>query len=589
MSVGHTQRPPYVMPKRRIYLLGVMFFLLASLIGYRVVAVQVVRSDDLSRWAVAERMQENIVPARRGEIFDARGVRLATNVPANRVSAILDQVEDKRAVAVALAPLIGRSEGDIYEALTQPDLEWVLLARRLSPEASAQIEAMGLKGIVLDPEPSRIYPFGDFASQVLGFTNYDLQGNYGVEGEYDDLLDGVPGKLVGERDGAGNVIALSQSVWDPPVDGADIVLTLDSAVQAAVEQILEETIAAQDAQGGTIIVQDSRTGAIVAMASRGSYDPNYFTEVEDASLFLNPAVSAVYEPGSTFKAITMAIGIDDGVVAPDTVHDDAPGYKELPGGDRITNFENAVWGQETMTQVLERSANLGSIFVAEKIGRDRFYQRLLELGIGRPTGIDLQGEEQGILTMPNTTAWNDVLFYTNSFGQGIACTPLQLITAFSAVINGGYLMKPYIVSEVRGQDGTQVTQPTVVRQVISEVSSATMREMLRSVVENAAGMYPRVPGYSIGAKTGTAQIPSPDGGYIEDATIASIVGFGPVEDPRFTVLVKIDWPKYAATGLEVSGPALAEVFDQLFLLYGIPPTQPIDAVDVGQGQGDERP
>jgi len=552
-----------------------IFILFIGLIGYRVISVQVVRSKNLSSYAIAERMQENVVPARRGEIVDARGVRLATNVPANRISAILDQVPDKHAAAVALSPLIGRSIVDIEQALNEPDLEWVLLARRLSPEASQQIETLVIPGIVLDPEPSRIYPFGQFASHVLGFTNYDMQGNYGLEGGYDDLLGGTPGKMVGERDGLGNVIGLSPSTWDAPVDGADIVLTLDSAVQRSIELILDATIKEQSAQGGTIIVQDSNTGAILGMANRKTFDPNAFTQVTDASTFLNPAISSIYEPGSTFKAITMAIGIDEGAVTPDSIHDDAPGYFELPDGSRITNFEGSVWGRETMTQVLERSSNLGAMHVVEKTGRDRFYQNLLEFGIGQPTGVDLQGEEGGILTLPNQPGWNDALFYTTAFGQGVACTPLQLVSAFSAVINGGRLMQPYIVSEVRSRntdEAATVTQPEMVRQVISEETSATMRAMLQSVVEHEGSLYPRVEGYHIGAKTGTAQIPSPDGGYIDDATIASIVGFGPVEDPRFTVLVKLDWPKNGGTGLQTSGPALTKVFDELMLLYGIPPS-----------------
>ena len=248
----------------------------------------------------------------------------------------------------------------------------------------------------------------------------------------------------------------------------------------------------------------------------------------------------MYEPGSTFKSVVMSIGIDSGAVTPDTTHNDEPGYLELPDGSRITNFEGVVWGTETMTQVLQRSANLGAIFVADKIGRDRFYQGLQGFGFGTPTGVDLQGEEQGILTLPGEQGWNDALFATNSFGQGVACTPLQLVNAVSAIVNGGKLMKPYVVAQVHSGDDTTVTQPTVVRQVISEQSSATMRTMLEDVVDNPDSLYPTVPGYRIGAKTGTAQIPSPAGGYIDGATIASIVGFGPVENPQFSVLVKID-------------------------------------------------
>lgn len=557
----------------RINYLSIVFVLLFALILFRVFTIQVVRSEEFGEQAVAERMMENSVAARRGDILDSNGVRLATNVPADRVSAIVALIDDKRAVAEQLSPLIGRTADDIEAVLSEPDVEWVLLARRLSAEASATIEAMQIEGIVLDPEPRRVYPSGSFASHVLGFANYDHEGNYGVEGFYDELVGGEPGRVVGERDGAGNVIALSQSTWDPPVDGSDIVLTIDSAVQKIIESVLAETVVEQDAAGGTIIVQDPKTGAILGMASWPTFDPNGFDRVNDLSVFANPAVSSVYEPGSTFKSIVMAVGIDDGVVSPDTVHNDAPGYVEVPDHPPITNSGGRVWGDQTMTEVLIHSANLGAIFVAERIGQDRFYERLMEFGFGRETGIDLQGEEQGILTGPWEPDWNPTLFYTNSFGQGIAVTPVQLVNAVSAVVNGGQLMQPYVVSEVRGEDGTTVHEPTVLRQVISPETSATLRDMLHEVVEQNTGEFVDVPGYEIGAKTGTAQIPSPDGGYIEDATIASIVGFGPVEEPQFTVLVKIDWPKESPWGETVAGPAMGEVFKQLFKLYGIPPSE----------------
>jgi cell division protein FtsI/penicillin-binding protein 2 len=331
-------------------------------------------------------------------------------------------------------------------------------------------------------------------------------------------------------------------------------------------------------------VQDPNSGAILGMASLPNFDPNHFGDAADASLYVNPAISDVYEPGSTFKTIVMSIGIDDGVVTPDTVHNDAPGYVVTADGQYITNNEGHTWGNETMWQVLERSTNLGAIFVAEHIGRDRFYQRLKEFGIGAPTGVDLQGEADGIVCLPGTPGcWNDTLFYTNAFGQGIAVTPLQLLNAFSATINGGKLMVPYIVSKVSSADGQQTTerQPQVARQVISEQSSQTMRAMFEAVVTDGTGAFAAIPGYRIGVKTGTAQIPSPDGGYIPDATIASILGFGPVENPQFTVLVKIDWPKDTPWGETVAGPAVAEVLQRLFQLYGIAPSDPA-AFEQGQ-------
>lgn len=552
-----------------------VFLMFVGLIGVRIASVQVVRSSAFESQARAERLDEEAVPARRGEIFDSRGVRLATSMPTGRLTAVVERIADKPAFANAVAPLIGRTPEEVLEALGQPQASWVVLARRLDPETVARIEALGLEGAVIDTEPSRVYPMGELAGHVLGFTTDDMQGAYGLEGEYNDIVGGSPGTLVAEVDGAGNIIGVSPSRIDPPLDGSDVRLTLDCAVQRIIEDVLDRTIAEQGASGGTIIVQDPRSGAILGMASRPNYDPNAFAEVDDPAVFLNPAVSTVYEPGSTFKTIVMAIGLDDGVVTPDTVHNDAPGYVEVPGFPPITNNNGRVWGDETMWNVLEHSTNLGAIFVAERIGRDRFYERLLEFGIGSPTGIDLQGEERGILTLPFTSGWNDVLFYTNAFGQGVAVTPIQLINAVSAIVNGGRLMRPYVVAEIRHPDGTiEEREPVVVRQVISERTSAQMRAMLESVVVNGTGAYAAVPGYRIGAKTGTAQIPSPEGGYIEDATIASIVGFAPVEDPRFTVLVKIDWPKESPWGETVGGPALAEVLERLFVLYGIAPDEP---------------
>jgi cell division protein FtsI/penicillin-binding protein 2 len=270
----------------------------------------------------------------------------------------------------------------------------------------------------------------------------------------------------------------------------------------------------------------------------------------------------------------MAIGIDDGVVTADSTFDDAPGYREIPEHPPITNNNGHIYGVQTMTEVLVRSSNLGAIHVAEQIGADRLYQRLMQFGIGKLSGIELQGEERGILTKPWERDWNETLFFTNAFGQGIAVTPLQMINAYSAVVNGGHLMEPYIVAEEHQPDGEVIVhEPEVRQEIISEESSAVMREMLHQVVERRTEHYPQIEGYEIGAKTGTAQVPSPDGGYIEDTTIASIVGFGPVEDPQFVVMVKIDEPQETPWGETAAGPALGEILRELFLLYGIQPEE----------------
>lgn len=566
----------YEIPRRRVTILLVGFFIFSLAITFRVVSFQVVRSEELSEQAIAVRYREDAVPPRRGDILDNRGRPLATNVPADRVSAILNDIEDPHQTAILLAPHIGRTADDIEAAITQPDKEFVVLQHKLSPESSQTVTALDLKGIVLDPEPRRIYPMGDFASQVLGFVNDDYVGSYGIEGYYDEVVGGTPGKLIGERDGLGNVIAIAKSSWEPPKDGADLKLTINSAAQRIVEQALDEAIRVQDASGGTAIVEDIRTGEIIAMAGRPSFDPNAFSKVDDIERFSNPAVSLMYEPGSTFKTLTMALGLDTGVVKPNTVHDGGA-YKEISDGKKIYNAEHADFGPETMTEVLEHSSNLGVMYAAEQIGQDRFYQGLKDFGIGQSTGIELAAEAGGILPLPGDTNWTLANFYTSAFGQGLAVTPIQLVNAEAAIANGGKLMKAHIVKEIRDGRNVEKISPEVVRQVISPETARTLTDMLVQVMDTAYSEHFSVPGYKIAAKTGTAQIPSPDGGYEENANIGSVLGYGPAQDPRFAVLVKIDRPKRSEWGEETAGPAFAKIFQQMLLLYGIPPTEPVDA------------
>ncbi len=570
----------YRIPRRRILSLFAGFLMFCLAIGYRIFSFQVVKSQSLSEQAVAFRFQDTIVPANRGNIYDARGIELATNVPADTISVIVNQLVDPQKTASLLAPLIGRTSDDIYSAITQPGKEWVVLKRRLSDDSSQRVKDLDLPGIVLQSEPRRIYPMNDFASQVLGFVNYDYQGSYGVEGEYDQTIAGTPGKLIGERDGSGNVIALAKSAWDPPIDGADLTLCIDASIQWIIEKALDQAIAAQQAAGGTILVQNPRTGEILGMANRPSFDPNTFDTVTDDSLFDNPAISQTYEPGSTFKSVVMSIGLETGMVSPNTVHNGGS-YRILPGGAEVHNALDVDFGPETMTEVLQHSSNLGAMWVAELVGEDRFYRGLVAFGIGQPTGIDLQGESAGILPLPGQSDWSEANFYTNAFGQGLAVTPIQLVNAVSVLANGGVLMTPHVVKEVKDKTGTKAIDPKPVHRVISEKTANTITQMLTTVMNTTYVKY-SVPGYDIAAKSGTAQIPSPSGGYEEDATIGSLLGYGPSSDPQFSVLVKIDLPQKSPWGESAAGPAFQQVFQQLFLLYGIPPTKPVTQSDTSQ-------
>lgn len=572
------------LPRRRVFLILVVFSVLLGAIGANLVSYQVLRGASLGETARVERSWDRPVPARRGTIFDSTGQVLASTVPSDHLEIDLSQVAeaDDAELAQALAGPLGARPQELLTQLKegrQRKAVQIRVKRFLTPAQSAGVRALrppckpDAVCVYLTPEPRRVYPNGDFASQVIGYANWEMDGTYGVEQAYNREIGGKPGHARAEVDVNNRVIAVGQNQLDPPVDGSDVTLTIDAAVQRHVEQQLEAAVRKENASGGTAIVMDARTGAIIALANRPSFDPNGFEQF-DIGLFSNPAVTQLYEPGSTFKVLTMAIGLETGAVTPNTIFYDSPGYM-LIDKHRIANANDVSYGQETMSQVLQHSSNLGSAFVARQTGADAFYGKLREFGIGQGTGIDLPGEEQGLVNWPDAPDWRPINLTTNAFGQGISITPIQMVTAVGAVVNGGKLMRPYVVKEVR-QDGRVVRQvePQVVRQVISPRVSRQVTGMMTEVVDNVSYQYVGVPGYAVGSKSGTAQIPARDGGYEGgNVTIGSMIGVGPAEDPRFVVYVKIDRPKKDPWGSHIAGPPTSQILQHLFTLYSIAPTR----------------
>src|SRR4051794_9275005 len=397
-------------PRRRIYLVLVAFVVFMGSIGVRLVTFQVLRGADLGQEARDERSGDRAVPARRGTIFDRNGAVLASTIPADRLEIDLTQLTpaEDDGLALALAAPLGMNPNDIsatFRDARAHKTTWVLLKRRLTPDQSTQVRSLKVgcmtnqsHCIYLTPEPQRTYPNGDFASQLLGFANWELKGTYGVEESYNQQIGGTAGRVRAEYDVAGNVIAIGQHELEPPVDGLDVTLTIDSAVQRAAEQQLDQVLREQSAVSGTVMVMDVQTGAILALANRPSYDPNNFQQF-DVDVFNNAAISSLYEPGSTMKVLTMAIGLETGAITPNSIFHDAPGYLMI---DRykITNLYGAAYGQETMSEILQHSSNLGSAWIARTTGADRFYAKLRDFGIGTPTGIDLPGEEAGLVNWP---------------------------------------------------------------------------------------------------------------------------------------------------------------------------------------------
>jgi len=548
---------------------GRLAFLSTILIGCVLILVgQLVRWQVLQRGrlvqAEAEGSQETAIQPRRGTIRDRNGHILALDIFEYEVSAAPKVIADPWEVASKLAPILGSPPQQIYRQISDREATYVQLARRIPWSAGEAIRSLGLSGITLDPRPKRFYPEGELAAQVISFVNEEREAYSGVEGYYDGLLKGLHGSWEGA-----STIDLSR--FTTIRDGCDLVLTIDRTIQYVVERELEDAISRWGAKGGTIIVMDPRSGGILAMASHPSCDLNQYG-MKSLALFLNPAVSSQYEPGSVFKIVTMAAGLDAGVITPQSTFQDkgAMGVK----GCTIQNPGGHPYGQVTVADVLAHSLNVEAARVSTILGPERFYEYVRRFGFGQATGVDLAGEIPGMLRLPGDGEWSECDLATNSFGQGVAVTPLQMITAVSAVANGGLLMKPHVVEQIIDRGTVTPIQPTVLHRVIAERTAHDLTAMLVEAVEE--GMRPAmVKGYKIAGKTGTAQIPDLDsGGYLKDRFIASFVGYAPADNPRFVVLVKINEPKDPSYGgLEVAAPVFSSVARKLFIHLGIPPTE----------------
>ncbi len=409
---------------------------------------------------------------------------------------------------------------------------------------------------------SRFYPEGVLASTLVGFLGFqdkNRAGQYGLEEYYELWLSG--------RVGLKNILS-RVGLSNGSTQGSSLILTLDKNIQFFSEKKLEDLVGKWGASGGNVIVQDPQSGAILAMASLPSFDPNRYSDFPYAN-FVNSNVQETFEPGSSFKTITMAAALDSGSVEPDTSYFDSGEVKMA--GYSIRNYDLKSHGYQTMTNVLEKSINTGAIFAMGKTGQDKFLEYLERFQFGRKTDIDLASEAAG--DIKNLYTRRPINFATASFGQGLAVTPLQLINAYSAVANGGKLMRPYVVEKIIKPDGQAVeVRPEVVAEPITPETSKTLTAMLISVIENGSIKKAALSGYKIAGKTGTAQEPNPEGGYSE-FLIHSLVGFGPVENPRFTILVKLDHPK----GVETAAVSLADTFGDIarFLVnyYGIAPSE----------------
>ena len=588
--VAASATPPGLRPAGTGGIIVIQFLTVLVAIGLigRLGWWQVVESARLTQRLEAQKLLDEPLPATRGAIRDTHGELLAGNLGAAFICAFPSQVRRPEEAAARLAPVLGTSPASIVEALANTSASYVRLNRgmRVDQSVADQVAALRIGGIVVEPATRRTYPERSLAGQIIGYVDFDGHGQYGIEGQWDHELAGTPGRLRSEKDTEGHEIGIGIRDLRPPVDGLDTYLTIDRTIQYVAERELERAVIDQHADGGTVIVMNPRSGAILAMANRPSYDPNRYEEAAATpSIFQNPAISGTYEPGSTFKIVTMAAGIEERVVTADTVIDDG-GVLTL-GGFVIRNWDRKANGRITMTQALERSSNIAASTVAQRLGAERFGRYVAAFGFGARTGIDLQGEEIGIVKRVGSPGWSQIDLATNAFGQGIAITPIQMAVAMSTIANGGIMMRPHVVQKVVDPASGKVvseTRPHIVRQAISRDASATMLQMLFRSAENGETRGTLVPGFQAAGKTGTASIPT-GGVYSEDETIASFVGAVPANDPQVVILVKIDRPRLEPWGSLVAKPVFAMVGQEVSRYLRLARTEPIPpAVSTAEAQ-----
>ena len=561
------------MTLQRLLIVRSFFLLLGLAIIIRLFYWQVLASESLSELAQTQHFSHDTIPANRGEIYTSDGFPIVQNQTAYTVYAYLPELDTPVAqLADLLGPLLPASPATQATQL-QNQLDagtsWIPLARRISQSVKAAIDNLRLPGIGFDLTPVRSYPEASAAAHVLGFLGLNEtgqpQGYFGLEGFYDLELRGRPGRLIQEKDAAGRPIPVSQTTGFASQNGRNLKLHLNRAIQLKVEELLELSIARYGAVSGEVAIMEPKTGAIIALAAWPKYDPLHYADF-DSYLFKNPFISNTYEPGSTFKVLVMAGALDAGAVDPDTRCDICDGPLRI---DKYTikTWDNNYHPHIDMTEIIQRSDNIGMVFVGRKLGRDRLLEYLDKFGIGHPTGIDLQ-EETSPQLRPQKT-WNEVDLATASFGQGIAVTGIQMLTAVSAIANRGELVEPHLVNQVVGET-TITIPPKTIRRVISKGTAQVITDMMVNAVNSGEAQWTKIKGYKIAGKTGTAQIPVA-GHYDEEKTIASFVGFAPADNPKFAMLVKLREPQSSPWAAETAAPLWMSLARFLLLYYNIPP------------------
>ncbi len=537
----------------RLILIAIVVFAWAGLIASRLATFQVFRSDDLKERAERQYQHRVVLTPKRGTIFDRRGRTLAINVDAPSVYAMTDDVEDPEAAAQSLAPLLGRSSSDVERMLTRRS-GFVWLRRKIEPDFKDRIAALGIKGIHFVTESKRFYPAGPLACHVLGFAGIDNDGLAGLEYQYDSYLRGKPGLMLGIRGAKRGYIFSAGKVVKTPTGGLDVTLTIDSVAQFIVERELRATVEESRSRSGTVVVIDHHSGEILAMANYPDFDPNNYG---GSSPFArkNRAVVDAYEPGSTFKIVTSAAAIEQGVVTMDEIIDCGNGYIQL--GNRIIH-DHHVYEELPFRDVIGKSSNVGAINVGIRVGEEQLHRMAVEFGFGSPSGIDLPAENPGLLRQ--TGKWTTGSIGSIAIGQEVSGNPVSIILMAAAVANDGYWVKPYVVERITDAEGREVYRATPEkRKILSGRTLELLRELTRLVVVNGTGTLAEIAGIPVAGKTGTGEVSAPRGGYIPGAYVSSFVGYFPYDKPRITMLCLLDRPQGEYYGGDVAAPLFERI------------------------------
>lgn len=550
---------------KKLRLLFFLYIIVFSIVVGKLFYLQVVSPKPDTE---NEYLKTHKIHPERGKIYDRNGLPLAVNKSTYLLYLEPQSIPDPSYLAEKIHPLLEMETASI-EARIDASKEWVAVKNGIEEETRKKILSMGLPGIGFQEEYKRFYPEASLAAHILGFVGKEEDGSdtgyFGIEGYFNKDLEGLAGFLKSERDFLGRPILVGTQERVEPQNGRSIYLTIDKSVQEIAKSKLKDGMERYRAKEGCVIVADPMTMEILAFSCLPDFDlDNYFLFSE--SYFKNPGITDLYEPGSTFKPLIVAAAIEEKKIKPTDTYDEE-GPVEV-GDYTIRTWDNKYEGRVSMTRILEKSSNVGMVHIGEKLGAENVYSYIHDYGFGKPTNIDLQGENPGFLK--RKAEWYPIDYATATFGQGIAVTPIQMIRAFSSLVNGGKLLEPHIVRALASEDRKNVIEPKVERVILKPQTSEIIKKMLVSTVENGEIRWAKPEGYTIGGKTGTAQIPIA-GHYDPNKTVASFIGFAPADKPKFIALVVLKEPESSPWGSETAAPLFFEIAKDLLVYYNIAP------------------